>query len=474
MRRTPIVIGLVGALGLGGYAVADAYDLVPGIITLAPAAAASSASAAPTPSSSAVIPVAAPAPTLKAAARAPIPTAAGLAAALDPVVADQRLGGSVGASVRDAVTGKELYAVGASTPRTPASLVKLLAAAVIVDTIPAEPTSVTRVWVDKTSGTVTLVAGGDLLLAAGKGKASAVVGRVGIADLAEDTVTFLKAAGLDTVALRIDDTFASGEARPKGWENADYTSGSAVPITMIGLAKDRPEPGVPAVSDPAMNALTAFGKALSSRGITVKGAPTQAVGELSGDEVSARRGAALHDVLAYALEESDNALIESLVRMTTYLANEPAPTVTDAAGFVSKRLPELGISISGLDIKDTSGLTRGQQATTRTISEVLALAASDRLPPLRSLLADLPISGLSGTLDKRFAGPDGEAVRGIPRAKTGTLIGTSNLAGWTVTQDGRPLLFTVLADHTGGWEGTEPARAALDRFAAVLTECGCR
>ena len=115
MRRTPIVIGLVSALGLGGYAVADAYDRVPGIITLAPAV---PASAAPTASSSVVLPTAASAPALTEAARARIPTAVGLAAALDPVVADQRLGGSVGASVRDAVTGKELYAVGASTPRT--------------------------------------------------------------------------------------------------------------------------------------------------------------------------------------------------------------------------------------------------------------------------------------------------------------------------------------------------------------------
>lgn len=471
MRRTPLVLGLVVSLAAGGYAAADAYDLVPGVLTVRPLP---SGEASPSPSQTVSLPSPAAISPLASAEDAPVPTPAGLKAALAPVLADWRLGASVGVSVLDGITGRELYAVDQDTPRTPASLVKLLAAAAVVKQARPESAVSTRVTLDTTTRTLYLVAGGDALLAAGRGSPTSVVGRVGLADLAEDAAEAITQSGLDEVALRLDESFAVGETRPPGWEDGDYTSGSAVPVTMIGLAADRPEPGKTGVKDPAMRALTAFGEALAARGVGLSGAPKRATGAVGGQEVSVRPGASVTEVLAYALDESDNALIETVVRLTAYLSGRPTPTVLDAADYVTDVLTGLGVRTKGLALADTSGLTRGQRATTRSVAEVLRASVDGRLPGLHPLLAALPVSGLDGTLKKRFVGEDGKGVAGIPRAKTGTLLGTSNLAGWTVTTQGRPLFFVILADRIGGWEGTEPARAALDRFAATLTECGCR
>ncbi|MCC7397518.1 MAG: D-alanyl-D-alanine carboxypeptidase/D-alanyl-D-alanine-endopeptidase [Planctomycetes bacterium] len=75
----------------------------------------------------------------------------------------------------------------------------------------------------------------------------------------------------------------------------------------------------------------------------------------------------------------------------------------------------------------------------------------------------LPIAGRDGTLAKRMVGT---AAEGRVRAKTGTLSGVSNLAGYVTTASGRRLAFVILVQNFVG-----PAaewRALQDTFCARL------
>ena len=88
---------------------------------------------------------------------------------------------------------------------------------------------------------------------------------------------------------------------------------------------------------------------------------------------------------------------------------------------------------------------------------------------MRDLLDTLPVAAGSGTLEDRFSGPSG-AGAGWVRAKTGTLSGTSALAGTVTDVDGRSMSFALLSSGTNPAE----ARPVLDRMAAELRNCGCR
>ena len=140
---------------------------------------------------------------------------------------------------------------------------------------------------------------------------------------------------------------------------------------------------------------------------------------------------------------------------------------------VQNALERLGVDTGATHLVDVSGLGTGSVIPARVLVDVLRLATSADHPELRPLLADLPVAGFSGTLSGRYLTGAAHAAAGLLRAKTGTLTGVSTLAGMVVDEDGRLLLFAVMADRVPR-TGTLDARQAVDRVGATLVGCGCR
>ena len=404
-----------------------------------------------------------------------MPTRAGLTAALVKALADTGLGSSVGLIVRDASTGAHLLDVSAEVPRIPASTAKLLTATAIISTLdPSLPFS-TRAVRGASAGHVTdviLVAGGDTLLSPGKGDPATVAGRAGLADLAEQTAKALKAQGVTSVRLHIDERYASGARYAPGWLRADINDGLTGPVAMLGLSTQRPTHGKAAPADPASSTAQAFRTALAAHGVTVAPAIDWAASPKGARELGVVRSAPLSDVLALALTNSDNPLTESLARQAATKAGRPT-SFTAVAAWVKEKAAAKGVHIEGVTLIDTSGLSGGTLITARSLGDVLALAAGGKEPALQQIVAQLPVAGLSGTLTDRFLSGSAHSAAGVVRAKTGTLTGASALAGTVVDRDGRLLVFAILADRIPAGVGTLTARAALDRFVATLASCGC-
>ncbi len=503
MRRVVSVIAGLGLL-LGGYAVADALDVTPGVLTVAPLP---TITATLPPPTATVVPPTVPSdsadgtPVWPLSPDAPAPSTAGLQAALAPVLADPALAGA-SVVVADGLTGARLLELLPDQPRVPASATKVLTALAVQRTLPPGTRFSTTVRRGPQPGQILLVAGGDTLLAPGTGDPTAVVGHAGLGELADQTAAALTAHGDLAVVVGLDRTFADGPAAAPTWPSRFLLEGITGPVTPLGLATRRAAPGEPVAPDPAAEVLAELVARLGERGITAtvdhgllsappepteSGTPPTTDAEVTpdtggpdtvgsdsawtpGEVLASVESATVTDQLGYALRTSDNALTESLARSAAFHAGA-ATDFASVGEFVTNTVGASGIDVSGVTLVDASGLSSENAVPASTVAEVLLSATTGRQPDLAAALAGLPVAALDGTLAERFAGVDTQAGAGWVRAKTGTLNEVNVLAGLVLTADSRLLVFVVLQQ---GEVGTLEARAALDRFGAVLASCGCR
>ncbi len=464
--RTAGVTALVVALAAGAYVTADAYDLAPGLVTLAP----ETTPAAPFPQApGAVLPAATTSVLGSLDPAAPLPDAAQVQALVDAVVVDPRLGASVGAVVTDQLTGQTLAQSGADAARQPASTAKLVTAVAALERLGGDSTVATRV-VEADGDRIVLVGGGDMMLAAGAGDPTLVNGRAGLADLAAQVAQRLKLAGRTSVSLALDDTLFTGSGTAP-WDPADVAAGYAAAVTPIAVDIGAMGPGEypPRYTDPAMHAATEFAARLSELGITVTGAPTRVPSPAAGDEFGSVSSAPLSEVVSYFLDMSDNTVTEAVSRLVAIELGLPASFEGGAAA-VLRVAQELGVDITGVHLVDASGLADGSALTPRFLMGLLTLVTDPAHPELREVATGMPIGGLTGTLSQRFTSGAGA---GTVRAKTGSLKNVTSLAGTVLDSDGRLLLFVVMADQTGAIGQWNP-RAAIDSFVEQLAGCGCR
>lgn len=453
-RRTAVLT--VGTLLLlaGGYAAADAADVVPGVLTTEPPV----PDPAPFPQ-----PTGAPAdpllPPLDPAV--PLPSAEQVTALSEELAADVRTGGDVGVVVRDALTDEVVTDLGGDEPRTPASSLKLLGAVAALDALgPGHVLRTTAVAGEP--GQVVLVGGGDILLTDGPARTHDVVGHASLADLAAETARALDG---QEVRVAVDDTLFSGPLYAPGWGGIDLDF--VMPIQPLALdAGVSPTGGY--VEDPALTAGRAFADALRAAGVAVTGEVTRAAAPDGATELAAVESAPLRDVVAHTLAVSENSVAEVLSRLVA-VADGEEPTFAGAARAVLARLEGLGIDTDGVTLADTSGLLVENQVPAAVLADVTARALDPDRPDLRGAVTGLPVAALEGTLRNRMSG----AAAGVLQAKTGTLISAVTLTGLVQDADGRLLVFSVVADELE-LGGVGPARAAIDEWAAALAACGCR
>jgi D-alanyl-D-alanine carboxypeptidase/D-alanyl-D-alanine-endopeptidase (penicillin-binding protein 4) len=475
------IAAVTGALVLAGagYVTADVLDVAPGVLTWDDGswhANAGGPAARPT-AGQVLLPHLPPdgEPLAPPGVDNPLPSKAGLQKRLDALVADPWLRPSAGVVVRDGLTGALLYAHEATRPRLAASTQKLLAAAAVVTDLDVHRTLDTKVVRGTRDDEVVIVAGGDTVLGRGAGNPSRVGGRAGLADLAGQVATSLIAGGTARATVSVDLSYAAGPVYPATWEMADVAAGATQGVHMIGFDDQRPRIGHASPADPALEVAEAFVAQLDSLGINARLAPRKqwASTRAGTDELGVVHSAPIGDVLALALDESDNAMTEGLCRIGAVESGVKGD-FRSTANHVVARLRQLGVDTSGVSLRDCSGLSRGQRTPATAIASVLTLGTTGRSAALQDLVAKLPVAGLTGTLTDRFTDGRAKGVAGVPRAKTGTLTGTSGVAGTTVDADGRLLTFVAIADRVPDSVGTLAARAALDRFVAGLTQCGCR
>ena len=214
------------------------------------------------------------------------------------------------------------------------------------------------------------------------------------------------------------------------------------------------------------NEVATFKAFYKKRGVTatfIKVSEEKAI-SLSGEQVVFSVSPSVKEIMNWFLLWSDNVLSERMARLAAKASgnefNDKGVSITFAT-----QLIEMGIDPSKIVVKDASGLSRENRVTANVMAKLLYQVHLD--PLLATLIDGLPVSGESGTLQRRYVETAPDAV-GLVKAKTGTLTGTVSLAGYVQSGE-REYAFVVIADKIRRTNSaSDQARKTLDRYLAKI------
>lgn len=446
-----------------GYAIADVYDVAPGLLT---------AQSAPTRTYSAIpTPLAAGAVAGKADRDVPIDEKK--AERLITALGESEGTGNFSAAIA-AADGTIAAERNLDTEREPASTTKTLTAFTAVHTLEMSGTLDTEVYLTHadTSPTIVLQGHGDMLLGEGQNDPSHINGRAGLATLAQNTAQSLRQRGIDQVALAVDDSLFGDDNTSTALEQNNDGNAMYTPLSSMAVDGGRMRYGLTADPDaftdyPTLSRTTAsdaaqtFRSLLTQQGITVTDSS-----DTSGTEASARiakvSSAPLNEVMAFMLRHSDNTLAELFARLTALKLGLGNSMDADIQAVVQV-LRANDIPTDGLHLTSCSGLAAG---TRLRISTLLAVQRS--LVGLddggAAEIEGLSVPGLTGTARNRAANDD---IKGLARVKTGSLGGVRALAGNVSREHGGVLLFAVIVNDSSD---ELAANNAIDDFMAGLAK----
>ncbi|MCH1930950.1 D-alanyl-D-alanine carboxypeptidase/D-alanyl-D-alanine-endopeptidase [Shewanella sp. A25] len=151
--------------------------------------------------------------------------------------------------------------------------------------------------------------------------------------------------------------------------------------------------------------------------------------------IASHRSAPLTELLETMLLKSDNLIADSLFKLVGERHYHSQATFERGAAAMREILTELGIDLNSANIVDGSGLSRYNLLSAAQLAQVLTLIDKD--PRFKALKQSLPESGVSGTLKYRF-GFTTPPLKHKVLAKTGSMQGVSNLAGFLHLVDSKP------------------------------------
>jgi len=328
--------------------------------------------------------------------------------------------------VLDEVTGEVVYEANATSPRKPASVIKLVSAAAAYTYLSPSDSFTTSLW-SGVDGKSVVVQGSLDPWMSYDNKVAVKMGRTSLERIEFNALNSIK----------------------------EQNSGSTKNTTIY-------------YSDLYAQDVAHFSKFLKARhlSITLKRITDSEALSKSSDRILASTSPTLEKILDWTLTWSDNLLAERIARLASAAAGNTLDDDGVALTF-TQMLTDMGIATSSLVIKDASGLSKENRVTAKQISQLLMVIYHD--PKFLPLINGLPVGGVSGTLQHRFIETAPSAV-GLVRAKTGTLNGTTNLAGYVESGD-HQYIFVIIADrHNKSYSVTKKVRATVDRILGKIAK----
>lgn len=204
--------------------------------------------------------------------------------------------------------------------------------------------------------------------------------------------------------------------------------------------------------DPAYHAAFALHEFLADSGISILKQPTTALRmEWMGVKDSLPRNTIITHLSPRLIEivnivnfRSNNMYAEMLVKS---LGSHRYGEGTTEAGMkaVIEFWQTQGLDLTGLNLKDGSGLSRKNNITASVLANALAIFSAD--PAFGEFRATFPLAGETGNVTGRFKRG---AARGNLMAKSGTLEKVKGFCGYATTASGRTISYSLLVNNYSG------------------------
>ena len=252
----------------------------------------------------------------------------------------------------------------------------------------------------------------------------------------------------------------------RGEPSSDYAPDPFLEGTLSGLAFNRGAVGGErGPHAPAAYAAHELLGALKNAGVSVHGSSGAATTPAGAVALASVRSPTIGQLLGLTLPPSDNFFAETLVKDLG--ADFGGAGTTDAGASVVSR------TISSLlgthpHVVDGSGLSPADHTSPYQVVDLLVELAPSTLGVAPTsvgavLRGDLAVAGETGTLSERMRHT---GAQGHCQAKTGTLTGVSNLAGYCQAADGHLLAFAIFNDGIS----TEAAHVFQDHMTITIAD----
>ena len=227
---------------------------------------------------------------------------------------------------------------------------------------------------------------------------------------------------------------------PADWDPADRSYAYGAPITRLALTSNALHM---AVMDPAARLQRILNSTFHQQGgqiqlLMVDQQSREAALERSNEGsvvLHSEDSAPMHALLSLANTESHNFTAEVLMREAANVWD-----VNRASLATTHWMQAQGIPMTGLQVRDGSGLSRGNRLTSRSLSILLLRMAQHPLAAYYQ--ASMAIAGQRGTLRNYYRGT---SLQGRFWGKTGTLTGVRSISGILETTDG-PRYVSMIAN----------------------------
>lgn len=348
----------------------------------------------------------------------------------------------------DLENGRELMSHNADLPLIPASIMKCVTTATLLNKVGHDFRYETPVYVTGKvkdgvlDGDILIVASGDPSVNSRKEPASP--------DIVEEIAGRLKEMGVHTVrgSIIVDERDFPGPAINPTWASGDlphsYGTGSH------GFNFEDNASGKRSVAEPSNVFKTRLRAALERSGISLLGEQTDGGRHR---KIGEHRSATVDEIMRSCMMRSDNQFAEAILRTVglKYVGDGATATGADTEIDYWRRHK---VHMDGVKIVDGSGLSRSNRVTARFMADVLGQMAGN--PYYASFF---PLAGQEGTL-KRFLA--GTPLEGYIAMKTGSMNSIQCYAGYKLDADYAPTHIIVVMMNEMANRGA--ARAELQKL----------